>query len=601
MVSQPKPRRHSLFIGVVLLIAILVSMAPARGTLAMAPQPVAPAPSTGILSAGRVPLSLRRKAAQLVEDLRSSSMAPNWQQAQLSASIRELYRPDVDGIAYYEFPVVAGAQPAGFIILSTQDHDFPVAHWNSEGESPTQRLARQASAQGKLVQKFYKLDALAYAAEDAQGQLVASSDTKLVKVTGMDADALRTTGELSESSWRPAASASDDSLAALGGELVRTGPKPSTSLKLGTWDSWQSLKAGYRESYSVLAEALRREASSDWTVDQQAAEFGEGLVEGSSYPLALLSTEVRDVAVAGAGARYVSTVLVRRLDLPPVFSITATSSEPGRAVPLDVTVSYTDGQTEVLKFFVVPATASGAQSTASAESDGAAHATSDWSPWTYFWAGYENDQRWYNQISAGTTPNTSGCVSGCGATAWSMLFGWADYQAAVGNSTWVPRWGLYRQNGGYGANAVAPQYMDGGVKNMIWEIRNRIGTFCAFGNGATFPWDMDQASGYLDGRSGTGLTTHYNSFGINENRLRKYALESIRDRHTPAIIGTGWLTHYPLAYGYAFRKRTVQTCVLFVCWDTVETSRWFYVNQGWGGSGNGWVPASVWFAGEIHP
>jgi len=63
-----------------------------------------------------------------------------------------------------------------------------------------------------------------------------------------------------------------------------------------------------------------------------------------------------------------------------------------------------------------------------------------------------------------------------------MLFGWGDYQAAIGNPYWAPRNGLYRVNGGYGADAVAPLFRDAGVTNMTWEIRNRIGTFCWSGS-----------------------------------------------------------------------------------------------------------------------
>jgi len=35
--------------------------------------------------------------------------------------------------------------------------------------------------------------------------------------------------------------------------------------------------------------------------------------------------------------------------------------------------------------------------------------------------------------------------------------------------------------------------------------------------------------------------------------------------------------------------------------DEAEHNRSFYVNQGWGGSGNGWVSAGTWFAGKIRP
>jgi hypothetical protein len=66
------------------------------------------------------------------------------------------------------------------------------------------------------------------------------------------------------------------------------------------------------------------------------------------------------------------------------------------------------------------------------------------------------------------------------------------------------------------------------------------------------------------------------------------------------VIGTGWLSHYPMAIGYAYQERIVRYCFIF-CWNDTVYDRWFYVNQGWGGAGNEWVSASTWFAGEIFP
>jgi hypothetical protein len=49
--------------------------------------------------------------------------------------------------------------------------------------------------------------------------------------------------------------------------------------------------------------------------------------------------------------------------------------------------------------------------------------------------------------------------------------------------------------------------------------------------------------------------THYNSVGYHEDGLRDYAIEHLTKSNTserrPVIIGTGWLNHYPLAWGYA--------------------------------------------------
>jgi hypothetical protein len=216
--------------------------------------------------------------------------------------------------------------------------------------------------------------------------------------------------------------------------------------------------------------------------------------------------------------------------------------------------------------------------------------------WNFYWAaGGGSAQPAYDQFTY------SGCEVGCGPVAWAMLFGWADRQAATGNAYWAPRTGIYRQNGGRGADAVAPLTQDAGVRNMIVELHNDVGTFCAFGSGATAPWTMPGAWQYLNGRTGARLRADWNSVGIHEDGLRDRAIDSIVNRRTPAVIGTGWLSHYPLAFGYAWQRRTVRHCFIW-CWDDVVTDRCFYVNNGWGGGGAGeWIDASTWFAGQLFP
>ncbi|MFY7969668.1 MAG: hypothetical protein ACOVNV_11275, partial [Pirellulaceae bacterium] len=50
---------------------------------------------------------------------------------------------------------------------------------------------------------------------------------------------------------------------------------------------------------------------------------------------------------------------------------------------------------------------------------------------------------------------------------------------------------------------------------------------------------------------------------------------------TPAIIGTGWLSHYPVAWGYAWQHRTVRKSFLWWEWTETVTDTAFYVNNGW--------------------
>ena len=564
-----------------------------------------------------VPQSIYRRAAQHLEDMRGSPLAPGWAQAQLG-QVRTLFRPDVSGPAYYEFlvqtPIGQGIQstsamtPAGFIILSAGEHDFPIAHWNFTGESPTQELERLAQASGKRAFKFFKLDALGYAAEDALGNQVATSGTPLLKVTGMATSWLTQPVTLTTSTWTPLQPAAEDGPGGqITGALSTTGPF-SSALQLNAWESWGALKQGYAASYSVLAESLRRQASEDWRVEALVQTNGVVLRKGEVYLMPLLEAGAV-VSMTGDGLAHVLTEMVTRTGLLPALRFTALDSTPGVGYPLTVTLGYSAMPTETVRILIydqytvlMPIVMNGSSGAAALNVPHTARpqAVQDWGAWNYFWAGSHGDQRLYSQISAHTGPNPSSCPSGCGGTAWAMLFGWADHQAALGNPAWAGRNGIYRVSGGYGADADAPLYMDTGVQNMTWEIHNRIGTWCAFGSGPTFPWDMGGAAGYLAGRSYTRLFTHYNVFGIHEDRLREYARDSIIYRHTPAIIGTGWLNHYPLAYGYAWRSRTV-SCAWYEFWCSTKTeyNRSFYVNQGWGGGGNGWIPAGTWFAGEI--
>lgn len=216
--------------------------------------------------------------------------------------------------------------------------------------------------------------------------------------------------------------------------------------------------------------------------------------------------------------------------------------------------------------------------------------------YTIYWAGTHEEQPEYNQLLI------DDCHVGCGPVAWTLLFCWADRKAEAGDPYWRARWGLYRRDGGIGGNAMAPIDQDEGVNNVIREIHDQTHTFCfpTTDQGATLPSNMSLASYYLRRRSGTRLDTHWNTFSIPGHRLRRYARDSIRDRGTPAIIGTGFYDHYPLAYGYAWDEVRVRRCFI-ACWYTTTKARWFYVNKGWGGYGNEWVEASTWFAGEIYP
>ncbi|MFN2284216.1 MAG: hypothetical protein ACK2UQ_07325 [Anaerolineae bacterium] len=604
------------------LAFLLVLLAGLAWGLSTLPNAVQSAPNIPLRVAqlSDIPIAAHRRAAQHLEEMRFSEMTPGWERAILGQEVRFLYRPDdLQNPAYYEIPVIlpeSNNMPAGFMILAANENDFPIAHWDFSGEPPTQQLDKISNYTAAV---YYKLDTLSYVAEDTKGSIVATLGQLPPKIEGMNMDWLDQEQKLGAATWVPDENLGDDGGAGtISGTLVVSGTvTPPTELNITEWESWDALKTGYTDSYGVFLEEQRREASEVWRGEQADLEYGIVLAKEEVYDLAMLWSDPT-VTLDGPGLAYITTQTVTQgLPVPELFRITVADTVPLGSTPFTATVNYSNDVEETVRFQIVEQRfvylplvllnhngSTGVTSLAAAvnapkfkgEVINAPTAVNGWSSWHYFWAGSHGDQRLYNQMAANDPQNPSSCWSGCGATGWAMLFGWADNQAASGNAYWAPRWGLYRENGGYGTNVVAPQYWDTGVKNMIWEIRQRIGTFCAFGSGATAPWDMSGASGYLAGRTGTRLYTHYNSVGIQEGGLRERARDSIIYRDTPAIIGTGWLNHYPLAYGYAWRSR--RRCFIG-CWT--EYDRWFYVNQGWGGSDNGWVSAGTWFAGEIRP
>ena len=93
------------------------------------------------------------------------------------------------------------------------------------------------------------------------------------------------------------------------------------------------------------------------------------------------------------------------------------------------------------------------------------------------------------------------------------------------------------------------------------------------------------------------LSSPLSDWWTSSTDVRNHAINVVKSGR-PVVIGRA--SHFPLAYGYAERHRKVKACS-FCWWSTTQYSRWFYVNQGWGGSSNGWVSAEAWYAGEIKP
>jgi len=577
-------------------------------------------------AAFQVPLRFYRMALEHMQSVRGTSMAPGWDRAFLGAQVTPLYRPDIQGVAYYEFPVftpTAGAasdsgasNAAGFIVVATGEHDFPIPHWDFTGETLTAGLRHKSEKSSK----FYKIDALTYASEDASGAFAAVNRQFPPKVTGMKDEWLENPPSF-ETLWTSESAGEDDDTAGeLGGAEVISGTvEVPPGLKMAGWESWQALKQGYGDSYKLLLQQLETVAAPAWQAQETMEESGKILHKGDVESIPLL-WDAKTVKMSGSGASYVKGEVHAG-----AYVIEVLDAEPGQSIPLIVAIDYANGMREKRSYQIVeelltwlPSIRTGWQplaglnaqaSPASPESVSIpAKAQGHWTDWHVYWAGTDADQRWYDQIDPHTPPNTKKYWSGCGPTAWAMLFGWADKQAAGSSPYWAGRWGLYRANGGRGGDAVAPALMDDGVKNMIWEIHQDVGVFGLWSApdhtwyGGTWASNMKDARNYLNGRSHTRIYTWGTDVSIPwyGGAYRKHAISAIRDRGNPAVIGIGWWSHYPLAYGYAYRH-----------WRALGrnwyTERHFYVNQGWGVAEDeqfgehGWITTNIWFAGEIRP
>ncbi len=126
-----------------------------------------------------------------------------------------------------------------------------------------------------------------------------------------------------------------------------------------------------------------------------------------------------------------------------------------------------------------------------------------------------------------------------------MLCGWVDFRSSPTGGSAYNRWCAFKVGSATdicGNAGIAPASNTPGVQNAIINIRNRISTFCASGSGATAPWTMPKASGYLS-EMGTWMDVvfSWNPVGYHDCSLTILACDEIVFNGFPVIIGTGWL------------------------------------------------------------
>jgi hypothetical protein len=488
-------------------------------------------------------------ARQLLQDWGGEDGDNAWEDAVLGDIVFPIYSPLMDGPAYMEFKVqMADPRPTpgplsgnlqepsasppvdcnrnrGFILVSLTDDGPPVIDYSTEGCTRTECLRKYA---GSSAVRIFRYDDTFMAAENEKGEKLAQIGTEPVRYPDELLDYLgqEFEGYIDEQ-----------------GEET---PKPPP-FEGEPYKSYQDFKEDYLkgERFKVLRENLKEESKVEWEILRGQHE------------------EVINTIVCNETLIFADRVVLKLELADPTL---ATFQIQNQGVLIHGKKAGVTTMTVEFQGATAPEVATGLL----VVSEGALspEQPTGWTSWTSYYAGSWSDQRRYTQVWGGS------CWSGCGATAWAMLYGWFDYTGAATNLI----------------SGTAPLYNNSSVEDCIWYVVDRVGTYCAGSQGATNPWNMYKGYKWAQYR-GCGYSVSYvwSVPCIYSSSARNKARDSIKNDDRPTIIGIGCSSaHYPLAYGYKYRDYRV--------WGvTWSTQRRFKCNMGWGGSSAQWKNAKVWY------
>jgi len=345
-----------------------------------------------------IPIEVRRVASQHLESLRDSEMMKEMQGSHLDDVAVALLRPDIDGIAYYEFAIVAGkgsrqvmhtsnfeavpasvaakktrktqaeevdraradrGAPIGFIVASNGRHDFPVTHWSLDRLPPSLQASTDTSSdcddakdrtRGEPA-RFYKLDTLAYAAEDANGMLVGSSGQMPALLSGLPHSLARHAGIIATSSARPSQAQDNDDLAEQGKHELQRSDHTPPKLSAEVEGDWKTFKSRYADAFGPLLDHLRSRAAKTWEIEDAISKFGEGIFTGTRHRVALLDAAA--IELRGEGAKFIESRVEENPVGPPSLLLHALPGSLQKEADFEVALSYRNGEHERLRFFVV--------------------------------------------------------------------------------------------------------------------------------------------------------------------------------------------------------------------------------------------------------
>ncbi len=490
-----------------------------------------------------------REALSIASEHLKGTGEEDWSNARLGPVAYPVYNPVINGgkePAYLEFKVIPGkiaSEPSdlsqsppleqkedlGFILVSLTRQDVPIPEFSTEGPTRVEKLRRLAKTTQMRAVRYSQAVLLA---ENAQGEPVASLGATPFQLPDaiLDFADKGTDSEVQE------------------GKPVLEPDRPDFT---GTpYESFKHFKEVYLKGtvYQYLRARQAQAAELAWMVqDGKGPELVKVPLKNTTVILpkqTILRFEVEDPTIVG-------------LELvPKETGLKAVGLRAGATI---LTVIYPDGAGN--HFLIQVGLGLKAIRAAS------------WGSWNTYYAGGWGNQKRYSQ-EWGLAGCCANAWSGCGPTAWAMFYGYWDGR------------GVTSLIGGSGGT---PMLNNGYVQECIRNVFGWVGTYCVNGQAATNPWQMNQGYRWA-GRQGAGINIS-TTWGVPylSSGPRNKAIQSIRDYGRPALVGTGFYEHYPLAFAYKYRDYTW----LGITWDT---QRYWLVNNGHAETAGIWVDAaSCWF------
>ena len=212
-----------------------------------------------------------------------------------------------------------------------------------------------AEEKGSKVERIFKVDALSYVGETADGEMAGQTGQLPLPIEGLPDDIEKAKGRISSTLTKPAQAGKDDSEPGKDKpETMTRGARPQR-VKLTPVDSWAALRKGYAAAFGPLLKGLAQNAAPAWEIEELVAKLGEGIMTGTTHKVALLESDAA-VEISGDGAKLVKIEPLKTPEGSGAVALHVADEKLAQEVSFEMHISYRSGLRETLLFFAVSST-----------------------------------------------------------------------------------------------------------------------------------------------------------------------------------------------------------------------------------------------------